>query len=60
MATLTEEQRILIGTVRRLAQQEIAPRAAALDEGQAIQIFEGTNQIQRLIIAKDLLARVSA
>ncbi len=29
-------------------------------DAKAIQIFEGTNQIQRLIIAKDLLARASA
>jgi len=36
MISLTEEQRILIRTVRRLAEQEIAPRAAEMDEKQAV------------------------
>jgi|YNPNPStandDraft_1061719.scaffolds.fasta_scaffold03058_9 alkylation response protein AidB-like acyl-CoA dehydrogenase len=36
------------------------PVERMMRDAKAVQIFEGTNQIQRLIIAKDLLARVSA
>jgi len=36
MPLLTEEQRILVETVRRMAEQEIAPRASELDESQAM------------------------
>ena len=63
----TEEQTAFRDGVRRMVEDHVAPIAAEIDENDRFptelipgdaklnQIFEGTNQIQRVVIARELL-----
>ncbi len=54
---LNEDQRRIQELIRRVAAERVAPRAMEID-AKVLQIVEGTNQIQRNIIARNLLGPV--
>lgn len=53
--TIPQEHLDFRDTIRQIAQERVAPRAAEIDEkaeAKITQIHEGTNEIQRLVIAR--------
>ena len=52
---LTEEQRLIRETVRRFADEEIAPVARDYRDAKVATIYEGTSQIQKLLVGAHVL-----
>lgn len=68
---LSEEQEMFSQTIRKFTNEKLVPIASKIDEigefpkeafvmrdAKATQIFEGTNQIQRIVVARSLLREV--